>query len=134
MGFGQAGTKRCGECVTAINWGWRGKSQKGDSCHKEGSFSLWILLYCETLVQVLLDIYCKRFYHCSLYYYFIHFIILLTILSLCLLSLIYFITILFTISTILFNISLYHYWLYYYSLYDCFTTLHNITVDLLVWV
>ena len=40
MGFGQAGAKRCGGCLKVINWGWRCKSQKGDSFHREGRFSL----------------------------------------------------------------------------------------------
>ena len=59
MGFWQAGAKRCGGCLKVINWGWRCKSQKGGSFHREERFSL---LYCETLLQVLLGIYCKRFY------------------------------------------------------------------------
>ena len=40
MGFGQAGAKRCGGCLKVINWGWRCKSQKGGSFHREGRFSL----------------------------------------------------------------------------------------------
>ena len=59
MGFGQAEAKRCGGCLKVINWGWRRKSQKGGSFHREERFSL---LYCETLLKVLLGIYCKRFY------------------------------------------------------------------------
>ena len=47
MGFGQAGEKRCGGCLKVINWGWRCKSQKGDSFHKEGRFHYVILLYFE---------------------------------------------------------------------------------------
>ena len=39
MRFGQAGAKRCGGCLTVINYGWR-KSHKGDSFHREGRFSL----------------------------------------------------------------------------------------------
>ena len=39
MGFGQAGAKRCGGCLKVINWGWRCKSQKGGSSHREGRFS-----------------------------------------------------------------------------------------------
>ena len=41
MGFGQAGAKRCGGCLQVISWGWRWKSQKGGSFHKEGRFSLF---------------------------------------------------------------------------------------------
>ena len=52
MGFGQARAKRCGGCLKVINWGWWCKSQKGGSFHRESRFSL----------QVLLGIYCKRFY------------------------------------------------------------------------
>ena len=40
MGFGQAGAKRCGGCLKVIIWGWRCKSQKGGSFHREGRFSL----------------------------------------------------------------------------------------------
>ena len=40
MGFGQAGAKRCGGCLKVINWGWQCKSQKGDSFHRKGRFSL----------------------------------------------------------------------------------------------
>ena len=40
MGFGQAGAKRCGGCLKVINWGWRCKSQKGSSFHREDRFSL----------------------------------------------------------------------------------------------
>ena len=40
MGFGQAGTKRCGGCLKIISWGWRCKSQKGGSFHRESRFSL----------------------------------------------------------------------------------------------
>ena len=62
MGFGQAGAKRCGGCLKVINWKWRCKSQKGALfIGKVGSHYV-ILLYCETLLQVSLGIYCKRFY------------------------------------------------------------------------
>ena len=44
-GFGQARAKRCGGCLKVISWGWRCKSQKGDSFHREGRFSL-----CKTAV------------------------------------------------------------------------------------
>ena len=40
MGFGQAGGKMCGGCLRVIDWGWRCKSQKGGSFHREGRFSL----------------------------------------------------------------------------------------------
>ena len=60
MGFGQAGAKRCGGCLKVINWGWRCKSQKGGSFHREGRFSL-----CNTAVLwnfiASLTGYCKRF-------------------------------------------------------------------------
>ena len=39
-GFGQARAKRCGGCLKVINWGWRCKSQKRGSFHREGRFSL----------------------------------------------------------------------------------------------
>ena len=39
MRFGQAGAKRRGGCLKVINCGWQ-KSQKGDSFHREGRFSL----------------------------------------------------------------------------------------------
>ena len=53
MGFGQAGAKRCWGCLKVINWGWRWKSQKRGSFHREGSFSL-----CNTAVLQNL-FYCK---------------------------------------------------------------------------
>ena len=67
MGFGQAEAKRCGGCLKVINWGWRCKSQKGTSFHREGRYDYVILLYCETLLQVLLGIYCKGFYWIPLF-------------------------------------------------------------------
>ena len=58
----------CGGCLKVINWGWRCKSQKGSSFHREGRVSLHvILLYCETLLQILLGIYCKKFYWIPLF-------------------------------------------------------------------
>ena len=48
MRFGQAGAKSCGGCLKVINCGWR-KSQK------RGTYV--IMLYCETLLQVLLGTY-----------------------------------------------------------------------------
>ena len=39
MRFGQAGAKRCGGYLKVINCRWQ-KSQKGDSFHREGRFSL----------------------------------------------------------------------------------------------
>ena len=50
MEFVQAGEKKCGGCLKVINWGWRWKSQKGDSFH--GSHNV-ILLYCENLLHVM---------------------------------------------------------------------------------
>ena len=67
MGFGQAGVKRCGGCLKVTNWRWRCKSQKGCFFHREGRFSLCNMLYCETLLQVLLGIFCKRFYWIPLF-------------------------------------------------------------------
>ena len=67
MGSGQTGEKRCAGCWKVIDWEWRCKSQKVGSFHREGRFSLVILLYCETLLQVLLCIYCKRFYWITLF-------------------------------------------------------------------
>ena len=65
MAFGQAGAKRSGRCLKITSWGWRCKSQKGGGrtlfVGKAGSHCV-ILLYCETLLQALLGIYCKRFY------------------------------------------------------------------------
>ena len=67
MGFGRAGA-RCRRCLKGVNWGWRCKSQKGSSFHREGRVSLHvILLYCETLLQILLGIYCKKFYWIPLF-------------------------------------------------------------------
>ena len=64
MGFGQAGAKWCGRCF--ISWGWRCKSQKGALFIGKAGSHYVILLYCETLLQVLL----KDFigYLFSLYY------------------------------------------------------------------
>ena len=57
----------CGGCLKVINWGWRSKSQKGDSFHKEGRFSLCNnAVFCKW--QVLLGIYCKRFYWLPLFF------------------------------------------------------------------
>ena len=54
-------SKRCGGCLKVINCGWR-KSQKGDSFQRKAGSHYVILLYCETLLQVLLGIYCNWFY------------------------------------------------------------------------
>ena len=62
MGFGQAGAKRCGGCLKVISWGWWCKSQKGALLIGKAVSHYVILVYCETLLEVLLDIYCKRFY------------------------------------------------------------------------
>ena len=67
MGFGQAGPKRCWGCLKVTNLGWRCNSQKGSSFNREGRLSLCNMLNCETLLQVLLDIYCKRFYWIPLF-------------------------------------------------------------------
>ena len=54
-------SKKVWGCLKVINWGWRCKSQKGGSFHREGRFSL-----CNTAVLwnfiAGLTIYCKRFY------------------------------------------------------------------------
>ena len=62
MGFGQAGAKRCEGCLKVISWGWLCKPQKGAPLIGKAGSHYVILLYCETLLQVLLGIYCKRFY------------------------------------------------------------------------
>ena len=67
MGFGQAGAKRCGGCLKVISWGWWCKSQKGALLIGKAGSHYVILLYCETLLQVLLGIYCKRFYWIPLF-------------------------------------------------------------------
>ena len=59
--------KRCGGCLKVTNWGWLCKSQKWGSFHREGRLSLCNMLYCETLLQVLLDIYSKRSYWIPLF-------------------------------------------------------------------
>ena len=61
MGFGQVGAKKSGRCLKPINWGWRCKSQRGAIFIGKAGSAI-ILLYCETLLKVLLGIYCKRFY------------------------------------------------------------------------
>ena len=40
MGFGQAGAEMCEGCLKVISLGWRCKSQKGVSFHRECRFSL----------------------------------------------------------------------------------------------
>ena len=67
IGFGQAGAKRCGGCLKVISWGWWCKSQKGALLIGKAGSHYVILLYCETLLQVLLGIYCKRFYWIALF-------------------------------------------------------------------
>ena len=69
MGFGQAGAKRCGGCLKVISWGWWCKSQKGALLIGKAGSHYVILLYCETLLQVLLGT-VKDFigYLFSLYY------------------------------------------------------------------
>ena len=67
VGFGQAGAKRCGGCLKFISWGWRCKSQKGALFIGKAVSHYVILLYCETLLQVLLGIYSKRFYWIPLF-------------------------------------------------------------------
>ena len=67
MRFGQAGAKMCGGCLKVINWGWRCKSQKGALFIGKAGSHCVILLYCETLLQVLLGIYCKIFYWIPLF-------------------------------------------------------------------
>ena len=60
--------KKVWGCLKVINWGWRCKSQKGGTLFigKAGSHYV-ILLSCETLYQVLLGIYGKRFYWIPLF-------------------------------------------------------------------
>ena len=64
MGFGQAGAKRFGVCLKVMNWGWRCKGAL--FIGKAGSDYV-ILLYCDTLLQVMLGISCKRFYMIPLF-------------------------------------------------------------------
>ena len=64
MGFRRAGAKRGGVWLKVINWGWRCKGAL--FIGKTGSHYV-MLLYCETLLQVLLGIYCKRFYWLPLF-------------------------------------------------------------------
>ena len=67
MGFGQAGAKRCGGCLKVISWGWWCKSQKGALLIGKAGSHYVILLYCETLLQVLMGVYYKRFYQIPLF-------------------------------------------------------------------
>ena len=67
MGFGQAGAKRFGGSLKVINWGWRCKSRRGALFIGKAGSDCVILLYCETLLQVLLGTYCKRFYRRPLF-------------------------------------------------------------------
>ena len=67
MEFGQAGAKMCRGYLKVVNWGWRCKSQKGALFIGKAGSHYVILLYCETLLQVLLGIYCKRFYWIPLF-------------------------------------------------------------------
>ena len=66
MGFGQARAKMCGGCLKVIDWGWRCNSKKG-ALFIGKTCSHCVMLYCETLLQVLLGIYCKRFYWIPLF-------------------------------------------------------------------
>ena len=69
MGFGQARAKSCGGCLKVINQLGGG----GDAIHKRWTLfvekvgSHVILLHCKTLLQVILSIYCKRFYQIPLF-------------------------------------------------------------------
>ena len=67
IGFGQSGAKRCGGYLKVINWEWPCKSQKRALFIGKKGSQYVILLYCETLLQVLLGIYCKRFYWIPLF-------------------------------------------------------------------
>ena len=57
MRFGQAGAKSCGGCLKVINCGWRKSQKRGTLFIGKAGFSLCLLLFCETLLQVLLGIY-----------------------------------------------------------------------------
>ena len=57
VGFGQAGAKRCEGCF---------KVRGGDESHKRWAHCV-IQLYCETLLEVLLGIYCKKIYWIPLF-------------------------------------------------------------------
>ena len=65
--FGQAGAKRFGGCLKVTNSGWRCKSQKGALFIGKTGSHYEILLYCETLLQILLGTYCKIFYWIPLF-------------------------------------------------------------------
>ena len=67
MGFGQVGAKSCGGCLKVISWGWWCKSRKGALMIGKAGSHYVIFLYCKTLLQVLLGIYCKRFYWIPLF-------------------------------------------------------------------
>ena len=63
-GIWKSRSKKVWGCLKVTNCGWWCKSQKGGggALHREGRFSLCNMLYCETSLEVLLGIYCKRFY------------------------------------------------------------------------
>ena len=59
--------KGVGACLKFTNWGCRCKSQNGALFKGKAGSHYVILLYCEALLQVLLGIYCKRFYWIHLF-------------------------------------------------------------------
>ena len=64
---GQSEAKSCGGCLKVMNWGWRCKSQKLALFIGRAGSRCVILMYCESLLQVVLGIYCKRFYWISFF-------------------------------------------------------------------
>ena len=66
MALGQAGAKRCGGCLKVINWGWQCNSQR-ETLFIGKTGSHYVIPYFETLLQVLLGIFCKRFYQIPLF-------------------------------------------------------------------
>ena len=68
MGFEQARAKSCERCLEVINWvGVVMQFTKGGLFFVEKVGSHVILLYWETLLQVILSIYCKIFYQIPLF-------------------------------------------------------------------
>ena len=66
MGLVQAGAKRFGGCLKVINWGLRCNSQR-ETLFIGKAVSQYVILSFETLLQVLLRIFCKRFYQIPLF-------------------------------------------------------------------
>ena len=67
MRFGQAGAKRCGDAQKSSVGGGGASHESGTLLIGKAGSHYVILLYCETLLQVLPGIYCKRFYWIPLF-------------------------------------------------------------------